>query len=134
MAEYDDALYQRIKHEFISLKEEDIGSAFQLIKASAVAKQYYEEQLHEYNKLAEEAKLEAERRKAWVSAKESPENVSKGARIADSDPGVIDSLLDHQKAKLIVGQLQARVNFLGNVHFTCKTVYENNSKTYRQGA
>ena len=130
---YSDEAYLQIREDFSSLAENDFNEAFRLAKDSASAKSYYEDKYHEFTNLSEEAKYEITRVHSAISHRESPDNVSKGNRIADADPEVIALRAQQRKAAYVAGQLQTRVNFLGNVHFTTKSAYENANKSYRQG-
>ena len=129
---YDDSIYQDIRQHFAGLDETDMQEAFLLAKRAADAKEYYEEQLHEYSRLASGLKHDITRTHAKISFEESPENVAKGNRIADNSDVINGLRRELDRTQYFVGQLQARVNFLGNVHFTAKSAFENAAKKYRQ--
>ena len=132
--EFNNSLYEKLKGMFATLRDDDPQTAYQIAKESVSAKAYYEEKLAEAIKEASELDYEADRIAADISNTQSPDNVSKGQRIADASTEVLEARKLHARMKWVVGQLQARVNFLESIHFTAKMVYENMTKNYRRGA
>jgi hypothetical protein len=116
--------YQRIENLFKNLIDNDIGTAFILMRDSSILMTNFEEEINRVNKELEIMKIKINSIENRMSYTYDPKTVAKGDRQKEFNPRVKRVRIALVNKKDDLNDLQKQYNFLARVNFKTQMMYE----------
>ena len=124
--------YMILKDEYAELEDNDPNSAYSIMKKASALLEYFETEEAETDKELNIKKTNAESLESQVALKESPNNVSKGEKLASCNNEVMYEWNEYYTAKCTHGRLIAIIKFLWRVYYDSQNVWKNSSQIQRR--
>ena len=128
----DYGIYKDIIRQYHNLQEGDYGTAFNLEKSAESHAARIGELLHEYEKLYNDSKVDAEATRCRVSIADDAKNTTKGNRHAATDEQYITAVKLQNNYKRFCGYLEIAYRRLENVSYRCYTIIDSANKRGRK--